>query len=401
MAENITRCPKCHTSFRITDAHLKTAKGSVRCGSCLTIFNALDHLTIAPTKTSPNFQKKISQEDQAELICDDMNLKSNDGDVNYSDEFNQEVLSSSKNNDDFSLFEREAAQEEKPEDESQDDSWALKLLEEDENDEPDFSDAQIEPQTEESYADTDPFAAAIESLESDNEEDLHEPEIDYEEFYHADKFKIVEDEPEEQNEEIEYSGPDFTSQSSNSVSGGLSAQFLDSIEPEPVEFAWVTSNPIWHSKLLWGSLSLLAGLLLAVQVAWIKFDDWSQKEAYRGYYQQACNLLGCSLPQLVDFNAISARNLIVRSNTTTENALVVDFILQNGAFFEQPFPGIGLTFTDHQNQQVAYRCFQPDEYLGGELTGKKNMPVKQPIHIAIDIADPGEIATGYKINICQ
>ena len=398
MADNITRCPKCHTSFRITDAHLKTAKGSVRCGSCLTIFNAIDHLTIAPQKASPNFEEKISEQDKDILISDDMDSGSNEAEESFSEEFNQEILSSSKNNDDFSLFERDSIKDDDPEDESHDDSWALKLLEEDDSNE--APDEQHE--TEESFSNTDPFASAIEGLESADEQTLQDPEIDYEEFYHADKFKIVEEEPEDNEvEEIDYTDSHFDNQSSQSVTHGLSAQFLDSIEPEPVEFAWVKSNPIWHSKLLWGSLSTLAGLLMFFQIAWIKFDDWSRNEAYRGYYQQACHFIGCEVPQLVDTKAISARNLIVRSNSTVENSLVVDFILQNGAFFEQPFPGIALSFTDHQNTLIAYRCFKPSEYLGGELTGKKNMPVRQPIHIAIDITDPGENATGYKINICQ
>ena len=53
MSDMITRCPKCHTSFRITQAQLQTAKGSVRCGSCLHIFKALDHLVSGKTPASP------------------------------------------------------------------------------------------------------------------------------------------------------------------------------------------------------------------------------------------------------------------------------------------------------------------------------------------------------------
>ena len=44
MADLITRCPKCDTAFRISEALLKSAKGLVRCGSCLSVFNARDHL---------------------------------------------------------------------------------------------------------------------------------------------------------------------------------------------------------------------------------------------------------------------------------------------------------------------------------------------------------------------
>ncbi|MEJ2443046.1 MAG: zinc-ribbon domain-containing protein [Exilibacterium sp.] len=45
MADMVTRCPQCGTSFRITQAQVQTAKGAVRCGSCLQIFKALDNLS--------------------------------------------------------------------------------------------------------------------------------------------------------------------------------------------------------------------------------------------------------------------------------------------------------------------------------------------------------------------
>jgi len=39
-----TQCPHCQTCFRIAEAHLKAAKGQVRCGSCKEIFDATNHL---------------------------------------------------------------------------------------------------------------------------------------------------------------------------------------------------------------------------------------------------------------------------------------------------------------------------------------------------------------------
>ncbi len=48
MSNMVTRCPKCATAFRITSAQLQSAKGAVRCGSCLHIFRAQDHLVSGP-----------------------------------------------------------------------------------------------------------------------------------------------------------------------------------------------------------------------------------------------------------------------------------------------------------------------------------------------------------------
>jgi len=39
----ITRCPNCQTAFRTTPTQLSGADGRVRCGACLTVFNATDN----------------------------------------------------------------------------------------------------------------------------------------------------------------------------------------------------------------------------------------------------------------------------------------------------------------------------------------------------------------------
>ncbi len=49
-----TRCPHCQTCFRIAEAHLKAAKGMVRCGSCKEVFNAASHIYDQMPDADPN-----------------------------------------------------------------------------------------------------------------------------------------------------------------------------------------------------------------------------------------------------------------------------------------------------------------------------------------------------------
>ena len=48
-----TRCPNCHTAFRITPEQLKARVGKVRCGQCQNVFNALDSLLDGSETTTP------------------------------------------------------------------------------------------------------------------------------------------------------------------------------------------------------------------------------------------------------------------------------------------------------------------------------------------------------------
>ncbi|MCP5268554.1 MAG: DUF3426 domain-containing protein [Zoogloeaceae bacterium] len=57
----LTRCPECSTTFRVTAEQLKMRAGTVRCGKCQAVFNALDSLlesatpeeTLAPQSPAP------------------------------------------------------------------------------------------------------------------------------------------------------------------------------------------------------------------------------------------------------------------------------------------------------------------------------------------------------------
>src|SRR5690606_4859990 len=44
MTSFITQCPHCRTSFRLSRSQLSAARGVVRCGACLELFNASQRL---------------------------------------------------------------------------------------------------------------------------------------------------------------------------------------------------------------------------------------------------------------------------------------------------------------------------------------------------------------------
>lgn len=199
------------------------------------------------------------------------------------------------------------------------------------------------------------------------------------------------------DEEIE---PDLEPQSDTPIiplEEPSKAEMIDSIEPEPLEMEFRQEKPNWN--WLWGTGAALALIAAIAQFAWIKFDDLNRQPPYRDYYQVACNILSCSLPPQIDLSKLKASNLVVRSHPETEQALVVDMVLLNLAQFEQEFPDIQLTFSDIQGKALASRVFRPSEYLAGELAGASRMPIQRPIHLSLDIVDPGNEAVNYKVDV--
>ena len=76
----VTQCPHCQTRFRVSHAQLSVARGVVRCGSCLQVFNAarqlLEQRTHAPEAPAETAPRAISQKQWTaeELDLDHLDL---------------------------------------------------------------------------------------------------------------------------------------------------------------------------------------------------------------------------------------------------------------------------------------------------------------------------------------
>ncbi|TQV71854.1 DUF3426 domain-containing protein [Exilibacterium tricleocarpae] len=468
MTDTVTRCPACSTSFRITEAQLQTAKGAVRCGSCLQIFKALDHLiesapataakatqkttgkkpaakptasrkaktaTTKPKPSKPAAAKQTGLKfDQAAidteseggkslfddidddtLISDDMDLgeekKAADPENNLGTLSDSFLELERWQPDKKSLFDREINDTEAQESDTADESWAIDLLEELEDEEPESAaPAETDRFTDEfNYDNGNTFAA----LEEEEEPVFEAPEEqgwkkkererkkkDREQQQDPitaddhDEFELALEEVEELDDSS-YQQPAISLRAHQSDRAAL----LSGIEPAPVEMAWDSGGRFFGAKLRWGMLATVAGLIFIIQLGWSQFDRLSRVEPYRAWYSVACSVFGCRLPNLVAQEKIRAYNLVVRSHPKAEEALVVDTILLNTATFEQPFPNLVLRFSKLDGSPVAARMFTPREYLGGELAGRTQMPSGQPVHLSLEIVDPGRAAVNYSIAI--
>ncbi len=450
----VTRCPKCETSFRVTDAHLKSAKGAVRCGSCLHIFNARDYIIQKEKESKPSVPSRAKEEEEDLLISDDMDkdheLYSSDADGNV-------IMATTFGPSESNLFERDFIGEDDDDETDTDESWAESLLEDDDDEPKEKLVVQREseapppkreifgakeassgsqgnfygqepPSPPGSKLSKDHFKLIEELRQSDTSDDFHSSTQHNEDYQDHIEEDLYEDEAHSENEynEDNYEGDGDYVQTSyeethyddheyepdigdideiddyayrDQFGTTTNRHYINAIEPEPVEFNVKTRYPIWHSKSLWTGLASAAGLLLFIQLAIFRFDDLSTLEPWRSYYGKACNIFSCELPQLRDRTKIKASNLVVRSHPTIENALMVDAIINNNAKFPQAFPPLDLVFVDIKNKPLAARRFEASEYLGGELAGKNAMPVNQPVHIAIEISDPGPAAVSYFITI--
>ena len=61
----VTRCPSCATLFRVTAQHLQAYHGQVRCGRCMTVFDAFKALATLPDQGAPDLKPRSAAESAA------------------------------------------------------------------------------------------------------------------------------------------------------------------------------------------------------------------------------------------------------------------------------------------------------------------------------------------------
>lgn len=443
----VTQCPHCRTSFRISRAQLGAAHGAVRCGACMRVFNAAQQLlvdqnrvskpTTAPTAARPAapaapapaprpapaaaavpapsapvqpvaaqpaptpVPAKPAQPAAAEKksvdtlwIHDDLDLDSLDLDEELAKLEEQEMQLSRE------FLAMDSAP--KPgthllhadeEDNRHDESWAESLI----KDEPPRKTATMapvrprpEPAPEPLRAEPQVRAKPVEEPPAEREEPplgnlSAADEEDAEEIADGDYRIAAEPTPVQPAKPVR-SEP------------ALRDDSLLELSEDPLHLDWQQPKKPWGRWIGWGLLNIIAAGALATQYTVYHFEELARQDQYRPWFEAICPEIGCTLPSKVDIAQIRSTNLVVRSHPQYMDALMVDAILYNRAQFAQPFPLLELRFADLNGQLIASSRFRPSEYLSGELAGQDEMPPQTPIHISLEIKDPGAKAVNYSLS---
>jgi predicted Zn finger-like uncharacterized protein len=430
MADKITCCPHCNTSFRITDAQLETAKGAVRCGSCLNVFKARDHLA-EPVSAEQTLADQLPT-DQPESNLQNTTTANQFADISIPDiDWDEPIDTDEPSATDLEL---ELEPESESESESESGTQPKPLYENKFTlHEPSIIErSELPNETDDNLISDDMNNSVQTTIRNDiSDEFIHStggaeakgamfdrvikaralPETeDSDESWAEDLLNKTEDESlDEQAFRTDGDSPhdnDFldhifadASPITDVHSNPNKHEIINGIGHDPVEMEWHDKQSPWPRRAMWGTLCGIMLVALAAQIGWLKYETLSRIEPYRGIYQLVCPTLGCQVPTIQDITQIKAYNLVIRSHPKASNALAIDSILLNKAPFSQPFPKLMLLFSSLNGSTIAQRSFSPSEYLGGELAGSTIMPSQQPIHIALEVIDPGPAAVNYQVVI--
>jgi len=380
----VTRCPYCSTRLRVTHEQISIASGVVRCGTCLQTFNAKKHLLSSAASSVVEMDELLIHDDLDlhDLGLDDLDLGEELAKIEVQEQaFSKELLDLSQK-----ILGNDGARQTQ-----QDESWAEALLREEEGEEsiPAAPSETLSP----------PPAPLSLSLVDDALPSTGSLWLPYKES--PDVVRT----PEASKPAVNaYNGAlQKTSRKQAGFENKNKEDLNDFIEVADEPFERLQAAPSLGKPrggaILWGFLSLLTLAVLAGQYVFFHFDSLSRQESMRPWLTELCRAIDCSLPAPMDISQIRSSNLVVHAHPELADALVVDAILYNRAAFAQPFPLLELEFSNMAGRPLVKRRFAPEQYLAGEMQGKRQMPPQIPIHIALEIQDPGADAVNYSLQV--
>ena len=400
----VTQCPHCQTSFRVNHAQLSMARGVVRCGSCLQVFNAAQQLLNKRTETEQQPAMTVPNMAPPEMIEPPVSTKQVDWQTEEMDLDHLDLDEELAKLEELEIQPSKTfGQQKKTKDSSL--SARRDAPDVEENEFPDslFSDSAAERAQSSALAisaidlDAEPAHAGRSepslSLDIDEPEDTPPLKLSVDDERPDEHLSAIDDD--DDDEPLKPAPLNKNRRRRNEP--GLRDEMLLDLADDPLQLEWQKRRTPWGKRLLWVLLILLAGAALAGQYVASHFEELARQDQYRPTFQQLCPLLGCTVPSKVDIDRIKSSNLVVRSHPEFAGALVVDAILYNRAPFSQPFPLLELRFADLNGKMIASRRFKPSEYLTGDMA-KTEMPPQTPIHIALDILDPGPKAVNYSLS---
>jgi predicted Zn finger-like uncharacterized protein len=380
-----TQCPSCKTTFQVTAEQLKAANGDVRCGQCLTVFNAVTHLSeIEPFHeehdSAPN---DISEE----LASDGQNPTPGDASTSIDknlEEFFGDLFEDSPNetfDEPLTYANPEPSTENTPNPEDDffygaNEATIEKILETEETSPPEATD---EYKTEEDN-ETDVEAEEVElSIETDAEVEIVESSLNL-------------------GSETEQADSDATPEGSSSENKIESTELANVPHVILDELEAAKAQQLKPPSTQWVVGSIVLMLVFVLQAVYFSRDSLAKNPSYRPLLTSACNIIGCEINIEFDTRLIEIIGRDVRSHPTSKKALIAGTTIINNASYAQPYPLLTLTFSDITGTKLAQRRFTPREYLRNGTNIEAGMPSEIPVQVELHLVDPGKAAVNFEFR---
>jgi predicted Zn finger-like uncharacterized protein len=159
-----------------------------------------------------------------------------------------------------------------------------------------------------------------------------------------------------------------------------------------------TGQSFTTKDLLSGLAVGLLVLLLGLQWVYFNRGALAADAGMRPALERFCSILQCNLPLRTDLAQLEIIDRDVRKHPQEDAALLINASIANRAGFTQPYPVFEISFSDTTGKAVAMRRFLPAEYLDAGSETAAGMAPGVPVHIVLEIQDPGDQAVSFQFG---
>ena len=172
-------------------------------------------------------------------------------------------------------------------------------------------------------------------------------------------------------------------------------------EPETEQQAVALEAPRESSPWLFraGMFVLLAALLGGL-FAYRTRPQLYNNSTMRPVLEAGCKIVRCTIPARVDIASLKMVKRNVYSHPNTPNALVVNVSFRNEADFDQRLPVLHMVLSNRVGRTVSKQDFSPPSYMQNWEEGAV-IKANQQLDVKLEITDPGRDAQSFEFYFSE
>lgn len=365
--KSVTTCPSCQTQFLVTDEQLSQYHGKVRCGHCLSVFNAVDHLAVEVQPiAAPSEQEKIASTSTGHVDAP--------SDPAESPQTEQVPVEIPRQDDAAPAVQAHTA------------------------DEP-----MIGTSAENTPAETED-ALPIQHVSEST------PEINAPSSKRADLLKELFEQANLPLEEVNATLPDGENTKIEPELGDLAQAELDAVqfqedirnvntsETKP-EYQYYLEERKRISPAL---IALGAVLVFSAMLQVMFFYRHTIAMAFpqtKPLLVSICQTIGCKIDLPKEIQLFSIDDSTIEEDANHEGVVRLTSTITNRADFSQAYPNLEVTLTDTQDQPKLRRIFKPNEYLSKEQILEQGIAAGDSININMPLMSDDLKPAGFRLLV--
>ena len=430
-----TRCPDCHTNFRITADALRKADGQVKCGHCSAVFNAYQELRDdsgsglqAPPEDNPTDvgSDSLSETDEYVALDDEAAEGSTRAEVEAGEAEVAEVeaeipplIEAEADDDEAGQVETDlpSPKESSLEFDLPQDEWTTFF-------EPDVDHHTLADNLPQGGGAIRPATDPVEPQDSEQSiDDIVIKEVVIEDVAAEDAETVPGDTQDGASRVIQAPASDeTTAQLVEAASRAPEVSPETTIVLEEIDSPEdATSRSSYENDLMaihqvdaqlqpgeksvshrWSVGSLLFLALLVIQAIHHFRAPLAGQPIVGPLLQAAYSVAGTEVIPDWDLSQYEIMDWVATADVGTggPGSLQISARIHNRGPRPQPYPNVRLELKDRWEATVGSRIFTAEEYLPGDVTHERIMGAGETAPASLEVVDPGQDAYGFELDIC-